>query len=137
MRDGELTRRLCKLPCRSKVGVRLLPRRERPAEAAIRRALSQHALLLEHRQDALRTLQKRQRLRVVVIAHMDPRDALLGVLCLLLLKDDVDEELLQLLVCEVDAELLVAIHLERLEAENVQTADTADAVASSATICSC
>ena len=43
-----------------------------------------------------------------------------------------DEELLQLLVGVVDAELLEAVTLEALKAEDVEAADAADAAAAAA-----
>ena len=82
---------------------------ERPSKARIRRALAQHALLLEQREDALRALEQGQRRGVVIVRHVDPRDALLCIPLLLLSEHDVDEERLKLLVGEVNAQLLEAI----------------------------
>ena len=54
---------------------------------------------------------------------MPPVDGLEVVLLLLQLEDVLHEELLQVLVGEVDAELLERVRLEVLEAENVQDPD--------------
>ena len=55
---------------------------------------------------------------VVEVVDVDPLDALALVLLLLLLEHELDEELLQLLVAVVDAELLEAVVVEHLEAWN-------------------
>ena len=108
---------------RAEARVRLVPRGQRAAEAAVGAALTQQALLLEQREYALRALDEEHRLGVVDVLERPPRDALLRVLGLLLLEDHPREELLQLLVGVVDAELLEAVGLEALEAEDVQAAD--------------
>ena len=51
---------------------------------------------------------------------MFPFNALLVVFCLLQLEDVVDEELLEILVAEVDAQLLKTVLVERLETKDVQ-----------------
>ena len=57
---------------------------------------------------------------VVVVVDRDPNDALLRVDLLLHLEDELEEELVQLLVGEVDAQLLEGVDLEDLEAEDVE-----------------
>ena len=54
---------------------------------------------------------------------MLPADVLVVVLLLLQLEDVLHEELLQVLVGEVDAELLEGVRAEVLEAEDVKHAD--------------
>ena len=61
----------------------------------------------------------------MVVRELDvlPRHALLDVHLLLGLEDAREEELLQLLVAEVDAQLLEGVELEVLEAEDVEQPD--------------
>jgi hypothetical protein len=60
---------------------------------------------------------------VVLVGDLAAVDALLGVLVELHLEDVVVEELLEALVCEVDEELLKAVLVKALKAEDVQDAD--------------
>ena len=60
---------------------------------------------------------------VVRVRDGHPRHALVLVLLLLALEDRREEELLQLLVGEVDAELLEGVDLEPLEAVHVEQPD--------------
>mmetsp|Transcript_9538 Transcript_9538/g.20916 ORF Transcript_9538/g.20916 Transcript_9538/m.20916 type:complete len:592 (-) Transcript_9538:776-2551(-) len=87
-------------------------------------ALRHDALLVEDREDSGRLgLQDVDGVRVVGEVEGVPGDALAGVKLLLELEDEGVEELLQPLVGEVDAELLEGVHLEALEAEDVEDAD--------------
>mmetsp|Transcript_9537 Transcript_9537/g.20903 ORF Transcript_9537/g.20903 Transcript_9537/m.20903 type:complete len:591 (-) Transcript_9537:776-2548(-) len=87
-------------------------------------ALRHDALLVEDREDSGRLgLQDVDGVRVVGEVEGVPGDALAGVKLLLELEDEGVEELLQPLVGEVDAELLEGVHLEALEAEDVQHPD--------------
>ena len=62
---------------------------------------------------------------VVGVGDLDAADALVRVRRLLHLEDELQEELVQLLVREVDAELLERVGLERFEAEDVEQTDEA------------
>ncbi len=61
---------------------------------------------------------------VVKKGNIDPRYSLIMVLCLLLLQDHLDKQLLQLLVAVVDAELLKPIHTKHFESVDIK--DTKD-----------
>ncbi len=52
---------------------------------------------------------------VVLVVNVLPNDVFSGILVLLQLKDVPDEELLQLLVGKVDAQLLKAVHCQVLQ----------------------
>ena len=56
-------------------------------------------------------------------SYMDPFDALSHVLFLLLLQHQLDEQLLQLLVTVIDAELFETVVLKNLKPVNVQNTD--------------
>ena len=60
---------------------------------------------------------------VVEVLDGRPLDTLRGILFLLCLERELDEDLLQLLVHVVDAELLKGVAFEDLEAVNIQEAD--------------
>ena len=87
-------------------------------------ALRHNALLLQDGEDAHGLLdQVDARLQIHAEVHHLPRDALLPVLLLLQHEHVVVEELLQLLVRVVDAQLLEAVVVEDLEAGDVEHAD--------------
>ena len=79
------------------------------AVAAVATAVAQDSLLFAH--------------LVVEVVDVDPLDPLPLVLLLLLLEHQLDEELLQVLVAVVDAELLEGVVVEDLEAVDVEDAD--------------
>ena len=79
------------------------------AVAAVATEVAQDSLLFAH--------------LVVEVVHVDPLDPLPLVLLLLLLEHQLDEELLQVLVAVVDAELLEGVVVEDLEAVDVEDAD--------------
>ena len=64
-------------------------------------------------------------MRVVRVRGGLPWHALVLVGALLPLEDHLEEVLLELLVCKVDAELLKGVRFEVLEAENVKEPDGA------------
>mmetsp|Transcript_23855 Transcript_23855/g.60235 ORF Transcript_23855/g.60235 Transcript_23855/m.60235 type:complete len:285 (-) Transcript_23855:632-1486(-) len=91
---------------------------------ALVRTLRHHAFFVQDREDARGfRLQDVDRILVVREVQRIPRDALPLVELLLEFEDEGVEELLQALVCEVDTKLLKGVHLEALEAENVEHAD--------------
>ena len=82
------------------------------------------ARLVEDAHDACRALlDEVDAALVVLVLDARPRDALLLVQVLLRLEDELEEELLQLLVGKVDAELLEGVDRERLEAVDVEQPD--------------
>ena len=79
------------------------------------------ALRVEQAEDAERRLLDELDAGLVVgIVDAYAAYALLGVDLLLHLEDELEEELVQLLVGEVDAQLLEGVDLEDLEAEDVE-----------------
>ena len=83
--------------------------------------LGRLALRVEQAEDTERRLLDELDAGLVVgIVDADAADALLGVDLLLHLEDELEEELVQLLVGEVDAQLLEGVDLEDLEAEDVE-----------------
>ena len=79
------------------------------------------ALRVEQAEDAERRLLDELDAGLVVgIVDADAAYALLGVDLLLHLEDELEEELVQLLVGEVDAQLLEGVDLEDLEAKDVE-----------------
>lgn len=97
--------------------------RELLEEGDVRGLARPQALLVQNGDDALVLLLDQIADHLVVeVLHRDPLDALPAVLVLLGLQRQLDEQLLQLLVAEVDAELLEAVLLEDLEAVDVQDA---------------
>mmetsp|Transcript_18602 Transcript_18602/g.62642 ORF Transcript_18602/g.62642 Transcript_18602/m.62642 type:complete len:210 (-) Transcript_18602:1064-1693(-) len=98
-------------------------RRRRLAEALVS-CVRPLARLVEQPQQARgRLLDERDALRVVLVLDVRPTHALGRVQLLLRLEDELEKELLQLLVCKVDAELLERVCLEGLEAVDVQQSD--------------
>ena len=89
------------------------------------RALRHDALLVQQRDHARRArlVDEVDHHLVVKVGDRLPRHALALVLLLLRLERELDEDLLQLLVAVVDAELLERVRLEDLEAVDVQHAD--------------
>ena len=69
---------------------------------------------------------------VVRVVDADAAYALLGVDLLLHLEDELEEELVQLLVGEVDAQLLEGVDLEDLKAEDVEQSDEGHRIARAA-----
>mmetsp|Transcript_8357 Transcript_8357/g.23716 ORF Transcript_8357/g.23716 Transcript_8357/m.23716 type:complete len:201 (-) Transcript_8357:1222-1824(-) len=83
-------------------------------------ACSAHHLLVHEVDDAHATFDELQQVRIVLVVHLLPGDALVGVLGLDRREHVCRELLLQLLIRKVDHQLLVAVHFEVLKAKDVQ-----------------
>mmetsp|Transcript_66770 Transcript_66770/g.105642 ORF Transcript_66770/g.105642 Transcript_66770/m.105642 type:complete len:400 (-) Transcript_66770:1345-2544(-) len=87
-------------------------------------AIGNSAFLIEHRKDATNFGIRQDLHRILVVREIQriPRNLLSSIKLLLELEHERIEELLQTFVREVDAQLLKRVHLETLEAEDVQHA---------------
>lgn len=81
--------------------------------------------LLVYQSDDVELFRSQQVQDILIILELDvfPFNALLVVLCLLQLEDVMNEELLQTLVAEIDAELLKTVSLKSFKTEYVQNSN--------------
>ena len=103
--------------------VALVRRAHRVAKVLVGRAGLLARLVEQPKHARRRLLDEVDAALVVLVLDLRPRDALRLVQRLLALEDEAQEELLQLLVGKVDAELLKRVDEERLEAVDVQQPD--------------